>query len=84
MKSKILGKGFIKIVTEQLTHLLVPCTFHGGVEGRLKALFQNLENPFTGGEQLVNRQKSGLKAFVPGRICRTSYDSEKKTFEVSG
>ena len=74
----------MKIVTEQLSHLLVPRTCHGGVEGRLKAPFQNFENPFAGGKQLVNRQKSGLKALVPGRICRTSYDSGKKTFEVSG
>ena len=84
MKSKILGEGFMKFVTEQLTHLLVPRTCHGGVEGRLKASFQNLENPFAGGEQLVNRQKSGLKAFVPERISRASYDSREKTFEVSG
>ena len=83
MKSKILGEGFTKIVTEQLTHLLVPRTCHGEVEGRLKVPLQNLENPFAGGEQLVNRQKSGLKAFVTGRICGASYDSGEETFKVS-
>jgi hypothetical protein len=78
MKSKILGEGFMEIVTEQLTHLLVPRTCHGGVEVRLKAPFQNLENLFAGGEQLV---KSGIKAFVPGRIYRTSYDSGEDSGE---
>ena len=86
MKSKMLGDRLMKIVTgtEQLTLLLVPRTSLGGVEGRrLKAPFENLEKPFAGCEQLVNRQKSGLKVFVPGRIRRPSDDSGEETFEIS-
>ncbi len=88
MKTKMLGDGSMKIVTgtRQLTHLPVPRTCRGGVEGRrrLKAPFQNPEKLLAAREQLVNRQKGGFKAFVPGRIRGTSYDSEEETFEISG